>query len=675
MAELERKLRAIRRRLMVFRFVEWLVRSALVAMALAALYVLGARLFGWTAEPLLVAAGLLGGAVVVALGVTAFKSVSLREAALAADESLGLRERLSSALLLKNLRDPHGAVEALQRDALRHAQVIEVTRDFRFRAPRLMPHLAWPLVVFMGAYLFMPQFDLFAKAQTDAPQEEVVDEATREQMRQRDAQRIREIIREVREAEAAEGELKDGELAGRLERLSEDVALARKDRRAAIAELSRMEDELNLDRRTLDREMQPFRQIRGLQRSDMTRDIQQDMKSNRFDQASERMRDLAAQQLQNMSSGEMRNLAEEMKSLSEQLRDNPEMAQALQDAAEALEQLSQAQAQQEQQQQMADAQQDAGQQDAGQQDGSADQSGESGAQDQAGAEQQPGASESAEQAGAQQGQQQAQSGDQGQQQAQQQQGQQQQGDSGGDPQSQQAQGQQQQQASSDAMAQASQALQQAADAMQQQQQNVNQMQQLDQLSQQMAQARSNMLNDSGNQPQQQGQQQAQQRGGQPQQGEGSPSAQPGQSDPGGMQQQLMPCEGGDCAAPGGNWGDGMDGSDWRQGNMDAASLGSQGGPGGPGIGPRPDAGLVDVEFIDHLVLGQKNEGEIISVIEIDAPALRGESQVRYEQIYNTQRQRAAESMRQNEIPLGYRNAVRDYFEGINPQRRSGGGSD
>jgi hypothetical protein len=77
--------------------------------------------------------------------------------------------------------------------------------------------------------------------------------------------------------------------------------------------------------------------------------------------------------------------------------------------------------------------------------------------------------------------------------------------------------------------------------------------------------------------------------------------------------------------------------------------------------------LVDVDFEDELIQGEKNEGEILAVIEIDAPAVRGESNIQYQEVYTRQAQKAADAMRTNEIPMGYRNAVRDYFEAINPE--------
>ena len=80
--------------------------------------------------------------------------------------------------------------------------------------------------------------------------------------------------------------------------------------------------------------------------------------------------------------------------------------------------------------------------------------------------------------------------------------------------------------------------------------------------------------------------------------------------------------------------------------------------------------MVEVEFKDEMIRGAKNDGEIISVIEIDAPAMRGESNVEYSEIYEKSMQNQAKSMKQNQIPVGRRDAVRKYFESINPQRRS-----
>jgi hypothetical protein len=56
-------------------------------------------------------------------------------------------------------------------------------------------------------------------------------------------------------------------------------------------------------------------------------------------------------------------------------------------------------------------------------------------------------------------------------------------------------------------------------------------------------------------------------------------------------------------------------------------------------------------------------------METDAPAVRGESNVTYQQVISGSAQKAADSMNKSEIPTGYRNTVRDYFESINPENR------
>ena len=79
--------------------------------------------------------------------------------------------------------------------------------------------------------------------------------------------------------------------------------------------------------------------------------------------------------------------------------------------------------------------------------------------------------------------------------------------------------------------------------------------------------------------------------------------------------------------------------------------------------------MISPTFLDSLVRGEKNEGEIIAVMETDAPAVRGESNVTYREVIETSAQKAADTMSQGEIPTGSRNAVRDYFNAINPETR------
>ena len=81
------------------------------------------------------------------------------------------------------------------------------------------------------------------------------------------------------------------------------------------------------------------------------------------------------------------------------------------------------------------------------------------------------------------------------------------------------------------------------------------------------------------------------------------------------------------------------------------------GAGGRGRGGKPpDDGSEAIGFSDTLIPGQKNDGEIIAVIQIDAPAPVGESNVQYKNVYNAYQQKASDTMKNDVIPVPQRRA-------------------
>lgn len=98
--------------------------------------------------------------------------------------------------------------------------------------------------------------------------------------------------------------------------------------------------------------------------------------------------------------------------------------------------------------------------------------------------------------------------------------------------------------------------------------------------------------------------------------------------------------------------------------------GAGSGGGGIGRGGRPpDDGSTALGFTDTFIPGEKKGGEIIAVIQIDAPAPVGESNVQYQNVFNSYQQKASDTLKNDVIPATYRNAVRDYFKAINPEQQ------
>lgn len=200
------------------------------------------RLWLWTAAP--VAASLLAVAAYSLL-----RRLPPLKVARRTDEELGLKERLSTALLLEDWRRARSegreasafqpSLVALQeRDALAAARGLDLRRDLP------LPWLKRPLMAAAGLAALALVLG-FVPNPMDAVLEErrAVAQAAEEQ-----AEAIEELRQEVEEAEELRPEERE-ELLRRLEELARELRANPGDREEALADLSRMEEAL---RRELD---------------------------------------------------------------------------------------------------------------------------------------------------------------------------------------------------------------------------------------------------------------------------------------------------------------------------------------------------------------------------------------------------------------------------------------
>lgn len=610
MNELERKVASVRFRLRLFRTLDWALWGTLGGLALFAVVMAVLKLFPHEAPYLEIDLVIVGAALVASIVGSFLRRVTLFEAAIKADQRLELRERLSSALLLSQMQRTEGpAFAALEEDARRFAVAMQPSRDFRYKVPRHARHTIWPALAVVGL-AFVPQLGLIGNPPPPPPGITTAPVASEpEEVRKENSERIRRLAEEAKAKEELLAEISEElQLAEKLERLSKDLSMGSRDTKEAIAEMSRMNEELQLREREINRRTQPFKQIQGLERAQETLDLKKALKDQDFEQAAKEMEALA-QKIQQQSAEDLQQMAQEMKQLAEQLKENPEMAKAVEQAAQALEQMAE---QKEQQQQAAQQQQQQQEQQQGDGAGQQQQQQQTAQQQEQGdgnesSDQQQQQQQQQQQAGAGQenknaGQERSEAGEsdsQGQQQAANQEG----GTEGSQQSPGGQQGQEAAQAASAAMAQA--AAQMA------------EMQQLMQQAKAM----------------------------------------------GELQKSMSDCKG---ACMGGGTGQGQNSAQgqFAEGSPQGSGMGS----GGPGIGEGGSVPFSNddvVGFEDTFIKGQKNEGQIIAVFETEATAPRGESRLDYSRIPQSYQQVAADAITDQEIPVGMRNAVKDYFEAIN----------
>lgn len=314
MSPIDRKLRHVQRRLAIQRWIHGLVSALLWAVGIAGFTLLVSRLFVTPMDPLAIAAVLGGVAFIVATIWAIMRRPQLIESALAADERLGLRERLTSSL---QLRGAAGSMtEALHADAARHAEGIVPARDFPFFVPRRTRWLAVGLAVFGCLYIAMPEFDLLGYKDRQAQAK------AEEQKRMETIERIEEAIEPLKEQVKVEEENIGLEtLTGDIDAILEDFKHGKINEKQMLAKLLNKAEALKQQQAELAQSTPKMSHT--LSDLNSTAEMAKHMQQGKFDEATKAMEELKKKLEEgSLSQEEQQQLAEELNKLSESLSTN-----------------------------------------------------------------------------------------------------------------------------------------------------------------------------------------------------------------------------------------------------------------------------------------------------------------------------------------------------------------
>ena len=245
MIEIQNLIRLATRRLMLARFLETLANGAVLGLAVLLLWVLVSKavpslVFPWWIPASIVAATVLVAAVLRSFG-SGRDAVSV---AVAIDERLGLRDRLSTAVQIDRRDDPFAvaAVADAAAVAARPGIRTSVRAAFQPQAPT-----GWwvsPLLLFfaIGVWTLVPQGNLFAPATSeDGVMLAKADEQANEE--------VEDLV-----AMIEENEMLAAEMEGAIDQMIEDQEIANDEkaeetpeevRREAIRKVSGLQDRLD----------------------------------------------------------------------------------------------------------------------------------------------------------------------------------------------------------------------------------------------------------------------------------------------------------------------------------------------------------------------------------------------------------------------------------------------
>jgi len=299
MAELEKQVRRVMRRLNFQQFAEVLVWCWVMSLSLALCWIFTEKVWRPIVEPWwLTVVGSLGLGLIAAVTIWVFKRPSKVEAAVALDQAFGLKERVSSTLTLPSeLRDTPAGL-ALIHDATKRVETIDVNEKFHFQLPRN----AWlPLVpailVFLVASFVKFDKSATAQAKTEASKERAqVSEAAKVL-----AQRFEKQQEKAKEQGMGETETEKllAELAKRAKELEEskekDI-----DQKKGLSQMNSMQDALKERREKLGSTEQMQKQLEKMKLS------ADKGPADKFQQA--------------LKQGDMKKAIDELNKISEQLK-------------------------------------------------------------------------------------------------------------------------------------------------------------------------------------------------------------------------------------------------------------------------------------------------------------------------------------------------------------------
>lgn len=326
-----RQVRAVRRRLLWIGFCRRLTLTLAGALALLALFVLAGRLVPLPLG-LRTVAPWVGGSAAAWLAVWCWLGrVRLMEAALRADEALGLKERLSTTLYLRN---PRGEAEqAVLEDAAQWAARIRPAAAFRLSLGRELRLAALPAALLPLLWFFMPQMNLLAR-----PKEETRKQAEVIQVRQETVKELEKLAEEA----ATKSELREPALSQQVKR--EMAALAKKLAEQkltgdqALAKTEDLKQKLERRRAELEKALKMPGNLESKGEGRQTGEMARQMQKGNFAMAAKRLEELK-KKIQNnqLTAQEKAELQKELKALAAKLGKDSPLGEAMAQAAQKME--------------------------------------------------------------------------------------------------------------------------------------------------------------------------------------------------------------------------------------------------------------------------------------------------------------------------------------------------
>lgn len=334
MSPLHVQLNKVRKRLWAQMGIIHLSSALLWAGSAACVWLVACRLFPLLSLTLEVSGAMLVAAIAFALYQTFRQRPDIRTAALAADERLGLRERLTSSLELADVENP--MVRAVHKDALKHLGLLDARRDFPLLPTRRTKWAILPILLFGLGYVLLPELDLFGY------QERALEAKVQMAEREKKAERLERAAKALKAPEKVPSSRLDAK-AAELETLSEALKAGAISEKQALAKVQSLKETLQQERAALESKSYLNKAGDKTQGSSPSEGLARDLQQGNLSAARQKMEELKKKLEEGkLSDKEKADTAAELKEIAKELGQNGKtqmdaaLAAALSKAAAAL---------------------------------------------------------------------------------------------------------------------------------------------------------------------------------------------------------------------------------------------------------------------------------------------------------------------------------------------------
>lgn len=318
MNRLDQHVDAVRTRFLIQKMVNYAAWTVLCAGAALIIVTMFSRLFAVGIPPRVL---LIGGAAVLAAFIAAVLAIAYspsREAtAVQIDQTLGLKERFSTALEARSSNDPFA--QAAVRDAEEVAASVSIRKRFPLRMPGLGYYAIGAVIVFAGVDRLMPQWDLLGRKESQR-QSQVV-----ERKRQAAEKALREALAEVMSIPKVGAQEKNLQAARKdiealLNQDIKDPIEATKTAQNALREAENARQKIQDNQRYADAQTQKeaFKSLASQQGAGVLADAKKSLGEGKFDETAAKLKE-AMEKFNSADAPTQEKMAAEMKTMADQL--------------------------------------------------------------------------------------------------------------------------------------------------------------------------------------------------------------------------------------------------------------------------------------------------------------------------------------------------------------------